>query len=205
MTLVITPAHPGEAPVAARLLADTMAGFGVAVLGAGDEALETRVLTKWFSEKENRFSHQFAHIARFEGEVAGLLLGFPGREAVRLSLACRHSILKVYRFRELVRMIWRGKVLGSNREAEKDEFLVAHVAVLPQFRRKGIASVLLDKAVSLAKDSGLTKLVLEVEIGNEPAITCYERFGFRTQFTTQFGRQADLLRCPGFHKMLLQL
>jgi ribosomal protein S18 acetylase RimI-like enzyme len=205
MTLVIAPAKNGDAPAAARLLADTMAGFGVAVLGAGDEALELRALVQWFSEEGNRFSHQFARIASFEGETAGLLLGFPGREAGRLSLACRHSILKIYQFRELTRLIWRGMVLGHTREAEKDEFLVAHVAVFPQYQRKGIASALLDTAVLQAKDSGLSKLALEVEIGNEPAITCYERFGFRTQFTTRFGRHADLLKCPGYHKMVLQL
>jgi ribosomal protein S18 acetylase RimI-like enzyme len=205
MTQVITPAKAGDAPAAARLLADTMAGFGISVLGAGDETLELRALTQWFGETENRFSHQFAQIARFEGEISGLLLGFPGREAGRLSLACRHSILKVYRLSELARLIWRGIVLGLTREAQKDEFLVAHVSVFPQYQRKGIASSLLDKAVLMAKDSGLTKLALEVEIGNEPAITCYERFGFRTQFTTRFGRYADLLQCPGYHKMLRQL
>jgi ribosomal protein S18 acetylase RimI-like enzyme len=205
VTLVITPARPEEFPAAARLLADTMAGFGVAVLGAGNEALELRALAQWFSEKGNRFSYQFAHIARWEGELAGLLLSFPGRDVERLSLACRHSIFRLYDVRILAKLIWRGMVIGHNREAEKDEFLVAHVAVLEQFRRKGIATALLEKAALLAKEEGFSRVALEVEIGNVAAIECYQRFGFITQFTTNFGRHAGLLQCPGYHKMLLQL
>jgi ribosomal protein S18 acetylase RimI-like enzyme len=205
MTLVITRAQPEERIDAARLMADTMAGFGVAVLGAGDEGLELRALAQWFRENNNRFSYQFAHFARWEGETAGLLLCFPGRDVERLSLACRHSILKLYSVRNLAKLIWRGMVIGRTREAEKDEFLVAHVAVFEQFRRKGIATALLEKATVLAKEAGYSRVVLEVEIGNTAAIECYQRFGFVIQFTTNFGRHTGLLQCPGFHKMLLQL
>ena len=151
MTLVITPARPEVFPAAARLLADTMAGFGVAVLGAGDEALELRALAQWFSEKGNRFSYQFAHIARWEGEVAGLLLCFPGREAERLSLACRHSILKLYGVRNLAKLIWRGMVIGHTREAEKDEFLVAHVAVFKAIPAQGHCHCIVGKSCFFGK------------------------------------------------------
>jgi ribosomal protein S18 acetylase RimI-like enzyme len=205
MTLVITCAKPEERIEAARLMADTMAGFGVAVLGAGDEELELRGLRHWFALKGNRFSHENTQIARWQGEIAGLLLCFPGRDAGHLSLACRHSIREVYTWGELAKLIWRGMVLGHTREAEDDEFLVAHVAVFEQFRRKGIATALLEKASALAGEAGFDRVALEVEISNTPAIECYQRNGFVTQFTTRFGRHAAILRCPGYHKMLLKI
>ena len=205
MTLIITRAKPEERIDAARLMADTMAGFGVAVLGAGDEDLELRGLAHWFARKGNRFSHEFAFFARWQGELAGMILGFPGRDAGHLSLACRHSIRQIYNRKALISLIWRGMVLGRTREAEKDEFLVAHVAVYEQFRRKGIATALLDKASELARNAGLNRLALEVEIGNVPAIECYQRYGFVVQFTTKFGRYSGLLQCPGYHKMLLKI
>ncbi len=205
MTLVITPAQREESVPAARLLADTMAGFGVAVLGAGEESLELRALAHWFARKGNRFSHEFAHIARWQGKPAGMVLCFSGQQAGHLSLACRHSIREVYTWGALAKLIWRGMVLGRTHEAEKDEFLIAHVAVFEQFRRKGIATALLEKAVLMARAEGFKKVVLEVEIDNTPAIECYKRFGFVTQFTTRFGRHAEMLRCPGYHKMLLKI
>jgi ribosomal protein S18 acetylase RimI-like enzyme len=205
MTLVITRAKPEERIEAARLMADTMAGFGVAVLGAGDEELELRVLAHWFARMGNRFSHEFAHIARWQGEPAGLLLCFPGRDARRLSFACRHSIREVYDWGALANLIWRGMVLGHTREAENDEFLIAHVAVVEQFRRRGIATTLLEKAAALAREANFDRVALEVEIDNTPAIECYQRYGFVTQFTTRFGRHAHLLRCPGYQKMQLKI
>jgi len=205
MTLVITPAKPDASAKAARLMADTMAGFGVAVLGAGDEQLELRALAHWFAESGNRFSHQFAHFAHWQGELAGMILGFPGRDAGALSLACRHTIRQIYNWKALASLIWRGMVLGHTREAEKDEFLVAHVAVFAEFRRKGIATALLNKEADLARNAGINCLALEVEIGNVPAIECYQRYGFVTQFTTQFCRYSRLLQCPGYHKMLLKI
>ncbi len=89
MTLTISPGRIEDAPAAARLLADTMAGFGVAVLGLGDEQMELKALLRWFGEKDNRFSHQFSHMARLDGEMAGLLLCFPGREAARINQRVR--------------------------------------------------------------------------------------------------------------------
>jgi ribosomal protein S18 acetylase RimI-like enzyme len=205
MTLVITRVKPEERIEAARLMADTMAGFGVVVLGAGDEELELRALAHWFARKGNRFSHEFAYIARWQGEPAGMILCFSGQKAGHLSLACRHSIREVYTWGELAKLIWRGMVLGHTREAEDNEFLIAHVAVFEQFRRMGIATALLERAVAEAREEGFTRVLLQVEIGNNPAIECYQRFGFVTQFTTRFGRHADLLQCPGYHKMLLKI
>jgi len=205
MTLTISPGRIADTTAAARLLADTMAGFGVAVLGAGDEQLELKALQRWYGEKDNRFSHQFSNIARLDGEVAGLLLCFPGRDVPGLTKGCVRSILSIYRFGQLVKLTWRGMVLGRAKEAENDEFLIAHLAVFESYRRKGIARAMLDNAVLRAREAGLSRVVLEVEIGNTAAIMLYEGYGFKTQFTTDFGRHKHILNCPGYHKMLLEL
>ncbi len=205
MTLTISPGQIEDAPATARLLADTMAGFGVAVLGVGDEEMELKALQRWFGEKDNRFSHQFSHIARLDGEIAGLVLTFSGEEVSRLSKGCARSILSIYGFVRLIKLIWRGMVLGHTKEAEKNEYLIAHVAVFKQFRRKGIARALLDKAVHSAMEASFSRVVLEVEIGNTAALLLYESYGFRKQLTTEFGRHARVLKCPGYHKMVMDL
>ena len=96
-------------------------------------------------------------------------------------------------------------ILGHTKEAEKGEYLIAHVAVFDSFRRKGIARALLDQAVLSAREAGFSRVVLEVEIGNAAAVQLYEGYGFVKQFTTEFGRHARVLNCPGYHKMLLNL
>lgn len=71
------------------------------------------------------------------------------------------------------------------------EGYVTNVAVLPQYRRKGIGERLVREAVRGAKLRGCDFLSLEVRFGNEAAIRLYERLGFQRQ-----GRRKAFYRDP---------
>jgi len=55
---------------------------------------------------------------------------------------------------------------------------VANVAVLPEYRRRGIARQLVETTIAFAKKRGATSLALDVIAGNLPAITLYTSLGF---------------------------
>ena len=59
-----------------------------------------------------------------------------------------------------------------------DEGYIGNVAVLPDFRRRGIADALLQALDELAGDRALRFLTLEVRAGNTPAIRLYEKHGY---------------------------
>ncbi len=59
-----------------------------------------------------------------------------------------------------------------------DECYIANIAVKPQQRRKGIASLLIEKATDLAKEKDCSFISLEVRKSNTAAIALYEKFGF---------------------------
>lgn len=99
-------------------------------------------------------------------------------------------------------MLWRLMVIGRSDEAEKNEYILAHLAVAEPFRRLGIAGRLIGKAEELARQKGFSRLVLEVEIDNSPAQALYTKHGFEYQFSTEFGRHAQTLHCHGFHKLV---
>ena len=66
------------------------------------------------------------------------------------------------------------------------------IAVLPQFRRKGIARSLMAKTLEDMKWRGVEKLFLDVEEGNQPAISLYESLGFsHDRRRRQYYRQSD--------------
>ena len=98
-------------------------------------------------------------------------------------------------------MVWRNQVLANHNEAEKDEYLIAHLAVNEQFRRQGIGQALLAKGVEEARRKGYSKLVLEVEIGNEKAIALYRKSGFEITNTVRYEELAQKFKSPGFYKM----
>ena len=56
---------------------------------------------------------------------------------------------------------------------------VLTLAVLPAWRKRGIAKILVKKMLENCKALGANKLFLEVEVGNDPAIKLYENAGFK--------------------------
>jgi ribosomal-protein-alanine N-acetyltransferase len=60
-----------------------------------------------------------------------------------------------------------------------DEGHITNVAVDPDYRRQGIAAMLLTQLLKAACEKGARRFTLEVKSTNEAAITLYERFGFR--------------------------
>lgn len=205
MSLEIRQAETKDVEAASGLLADTMAEFGVATMGIGNLELEMKALRRWYVQKGNRFSHEFCKLATVDGAVAGLLLTLRGDRLAYLESTLTNGLFKIYNPIQVIRMSWRLMVLGRTKEADKDEYLIAHVAVAPEFRRRGIAMLLLAEAGKEAREQGFTKLVLEVEIGNNNAFKAYEKYGFTTVLTTEFKRRAKILGCPGYFKMLKKL
>jgi|SRR5579859_860115 len=59
-----------------------------------------------------------------------------------------------------------------------DELHVLSVATLPEFRRRGMARALLDRAIAFARESGVRTVLLEVRRSNATAIRLYRAFGF---------------------------
>ncbi|MRS05137.1 N-acetyltransferase, partial [bacterium] len=146
MNLTLRPATRADVLVAAALLAETNGEFGVEVLGLGKPDLQFTALRRWFTDTGNRFSFQCSTIAEINGVAAGLLLAFRGSELARLELGCAKRILDIYGLFAAVKMIWLNKSLAGNKEAENDEYLIAHLAVDEGFRRQGIAQALMVKA-----------------------------------------------------------
>lgn len=61
-----------------------------------------------------------------------------------------------------------------------DEAHLHNFMVHPAHRRKGLGSMLLQKVMIEARDSGAAVFVLDVDAANRPAITMYLKAGFQT-------------------------
>jgi len=59
-----------------------------------------------------------------------------------------------------------------------DECHITNVAVLPEYRNKGIAAMLIEKIIEVCKCSEIIGMTLEVRESNLPAINLYKKFGF---------------------------
>jgi [ribosomal protein S18]-alanine N-acetyltransferase len=62
-----------------------------------------------------------------------------------------------------------------------DAWHVMNLAVEPSWRRRGVASLLLDRLLDVTRDDARRGYTLEVRVSNHAAIRLYERFGFRSK------------------------
>ncbi len=60
-----------------------------------------------------------------------------------------------------------------------DEGYINNIATLPEHRRRGVASRLLENLIEFGKKAALTFLTLEVRASNSAAIAMYSKFGFK--------------------------
>jgi ribosomal-protein-alanine acetyltransferase len=81
-----------------------------------------------------------------------------------------------------------------------DEGSIDNVAVAPEFRRQGVADLLLSDAESRGRAMRLASLTLEVRAGNEPAIRLYEKHGF-----AKVGRRKSYYEKPREDAILMTL
>ena len=79
--------------------------------------------------------------------------------------------------------------IGLN--AVADECYITNVAVFPDYRRQGVATALLNKAISYCKSANLSFISLEVRASNNAAIDLYVKNGFIKE-----GERRDFYRFP---------
>ena len=81
---------------------------------------------------------------------------------------------------------------------------IMKMAVHPEHRRKGIATVLLNQVLEILKEKKIIDVCLNVEIIRKPAIALYEKFGFQITKTIHMDYEDDLSD-DAFHVMKLIL
>ena len=54
-----------------------------------------------------------------------------------------------------------------------------NIIVKKEYRKKGIGQILLEKLISLSKETKLNTIILEVNVNNKIAINLYKKNGFK--------------------------
>lgn len=77
---------------------------------------------------------------------------------------------------------WDGQVAGYvGMQHIVDEGYICNIAVFESYRRKGIATLLMDTLFEYAKENDMAMISLEVRQSNQTAQDFYEKFGFEQE------------------------
>ena len=191
-----------DAEVCARLIYMTMGTMADYLMGNDETAEAINILEQLFRREKNRYSYQYTNLAIIDGEIAGLLLSYPGRILKLLDLPMMGSIIAVNELPEALRFFVRSIPLMMVKEVEVDEYFINNVAVLPNFRRRGVGKLLMNLAEKLAKESGLNKCALTVEINNEPAVKLYQQLGYQIVGTVKVEKLERMIGFEGLYRMV---
>ncbi len=173
-------------------MGDTAASFAD---GEGETSRD--LLPLLFVRKGNRFSYQFVNMIEVDNAVCGFLLAYPASRMASLELRTGLHLLELLGFRKMVRFTQKMMTMMNVREAERGEYYISNIAVLPKFQGKGLGVQLMSFAERQACVSGLKRCSLIVDASNAVAIRFYERIGYKIVFS---GTHKDL-----YHRMVKEL
>jgi ribosomal protein S18 acetylase RimI-like enzyme len=81
------------------------------------------------------------------------------------------------------------------------DFAIESVATLPQFRRRGLISGLIDEALVQARRAGCGLAQITTYIGNDAAQLAYEKAGFKVLDEKRCTEVDRILGVPGFVRL----
>lgn len=203
MALSIRPATPDDVVLASRLIYLSMGELADYLFGRVRLSVD-EILAGLFLLHGNRFSWSIAGIAEWDCKPAGMLVSFPGWEFTRRELAIGLGLLRLCGIWDVLRLSVPALSIANGVETDRDEYYLANMAVSPDFQGRGIGSGLLAYAEDKAREAGLKKCSLIVDIENLAAHRLYERREYRVVFTKTYFGPAENAHA-GYHRMIKEL
>jgi ribosomal protein S18 acetylase RimI-like enzyme len=198
MDLLVRPARPEDACV--TLLFESAKPYYTAYAGSERRAL--KLLQRVFARPGHAASYECTQVATtHEGEIVGVLAGFPVREGDRLSRRfIRLTLPRVppWGLPSTFKHLYAAG--GVAPQPPLDAYYVDALAVATTHRRRGIAQRLLQHAERDATSAGCGRLALDTGLQNTPARALYNAYGFREREIRHAPnpRIAKALGGPGF-------
>lgn len=157
--LIISPPGFNDTRATARLIAMADEAAVLEFSGQVSLAAALRVYEQNFWRDDVYFSHRNVLLARYQGQVVGMVLSFEGSDEPR--------------FRSLT-----DSDEDSPRESSSDEVFIDALAVEPEFRGQGIALQLIHAAMARTTAAGLGKMGLLVDAQKTALADWYQKLGF---------------------------
>lgn len=177
--LSVRQSRPEEADALARLAyLSGPDGFDY-VFAAGQVRSADQFLARSIRKPAGEFGYGCRWTLADGQRIVATGAGFSGRHAAAFMVAALGQIVASYPAFTAAGVIVRGlRIERVLPPPSRDEFYLAHIAVDPEERSRGLGSILVSHLVQQAKKFGLRKVVLDVAEDNARARALYERQGF---------------------------
>jgi ribosomal protein S18 acetylase RimI-like enzyme len=144
-------------------------------------------------------------IAEVDGNPAAALCAMPARGT---RAAARSAIEEVageagLSASELAAIFQRGAYAANCWvQGGKGDWLIEHVATLPEYRGRGLVQALIDHALAAGRAAGFKQASISFLIGNEAAQRCYAKAGFSFAEEKRDPEFEAITGAPGFRRFV---
>jgi ribosomal protein S18 acetylase RimI-like enzyme len=137
-------------------------------------------------------------VAEVDGEAAASLCALP---AAGTGPAARAAIEEVAGAAEAQAIFRRGAYArGCWVQGGEGDWLIEHVATLPEYRGRGVVQALIEYALTAGRAAGFGQASISFVIGNEAAERSYARAGFTFAEEKRDPAFAAITGSPGFRR-----
>lgn len=171
--IAIVPGVPADAHEFSRLVLPS----GELLVAIYDNKTEG-LMAHLYAQPNNLYSYANSCFLQVDEKKVGILLAYSQITEHNQNQNTNRLIIEYLGFgyyRRLLRMRNAHRAIGS---LERNEYLVSNIAIIPQFRNRGLGEILIQEAVRRARHEDCSRLVLDVMPSNRAAIRCYEKSGF---------------------------
>jgi GNAT superfamily N-acetyltransferase len=163
---------------AAELVFDAAADAYTPLAGSAERA--RRILTRMWSRPGHSASFEHALVAEVDGEITGVLIGFPARDRYAL-----HRRLLLASVRDLSITRWPLLIVGLpllvllSPRPPRDSYYVGTIAIARNARRRGVASTLGYWVERDARERGFRVVVAHTGTRHAVARRALENYGLQ--------------------------
>lgn len=153
-------------PFVLRILKD----MELAVLDKIDPDTLRDIVVDAMHSPNYRYGYENAYVYMIGDEIAGVLFGYPGRWEPLIDGPLQASMVKHgYSYEKI----------SQENETVSGEWYLDTLVIDPNFRRRGVASALIEHAFKVAKEMDFKRIGLNCEMDNVPAYNLYKKVGFK--------------------------
>ncbi|HHQ0310228.1 TPA: GNAT family N-acetyltransferase [Listeria innocua] len=167
---MIRQAKKSDAPKIAPLLLVIWKDMELPILEVEAEEAITNALIEAIQTEDYRYSYRHLHVFEKDGDIAGVLAGYPGKMEPEIDHAWNEIAKK--------HGITYDAPIFVDKETFPGEWYLDSIVTNEKFRGHGVGTALLAKLTEIAANEGEKVVGLNCDKGNPHAKRLYERLGF---------------------------
>lgn len=165
----IRQANPEKSEHIAPLVYEAIHEIGYSLTGTTNHEQMLAYLAMWIEKPNNRLSYENIWVADVEGELAGVIIAYHGKNADALDQPIRDWLIA------------KGHTGNLDIETGGDVLYIDSVTVAKAFRGQGIGTELIQHMYRVAEARMIPAVTLNVDKMNSAAARLYSRLGFKKE------------------------